>query len=220
MRRTDVEFNLNLEVIDPINLTAAATWVVAGQSSVHPCSGGCRPGIFFDGPLNAAVCIRWVLDRRSGGSRFYWIKQSPPHRVPIIVICIDQFWRYFWRRFSRILVPRYILQYPPTPLSPMCVCINVIYPCQMSSHSETLRRVLMSACQGNGKGQPGDGGRRRERPGGYGVDAGRLHILLSITPLSSTPAPRLTQQQQQHACHLVESGYGRATSARLPACRI
>jgi len=54
---------------------------------------------------------------------------------------------------------------------------------------------------------------------------GRLHILVSITPLSSTPPPHLTQkQQQQHACccwvrwgggeggcNLVESGYRRAT---------
>jgi len=31
--RTDAEFNLNSEVMDPINLTAEATCVVAGQSS-------------------------------------------------------------------------------------------------------------------------------------------------------------------------------------------
>jgi len=49
--RTDTEFNLNSEVIDPINLTASATWVVAGQSYDHPCSGGRCPGIFSDGPI-------------------------------------------------------------------------------------------------------------------------------------------------------------------------
>jgi len=79
--KADVEFNLNSEVMDPINLTAAATWVVARQSSNHPCSGGRHPGIFSDGPSNAAVCIRRVLDRRSGGGRFYCIEQSPLHHA-------------------------------------------------------------------------------------------------------------------------------------------
>jgi len=65
--------------VDPINLTAAATCVVAGQSSNHQCSGGRHPGIFSDGPSNATVCIRWVLDRRSG--RFYWIEQPSLHRA-------------------------------------------------------------------------------------------------------------------------------------------
>ena len=65
--------------MDPINLTATATWVVAGQSSNHPCSGGRHPGIFSDGPSNTTVCIRWVLDRRSG--RFYWTEQSPLHHA-------------------------------------------------------------------------------------------------------------------------------------------
>jgi len=67
--------------MNPINLAAAAMWVVAGQSSDHPCSGGRRLGIFFDGLSNATVCIRWVLDRRSGGGRFYWMEQSPPHHA-------------------------------------------------------------------------------------------------------------------------------------------
>ena len=79
--KADVEFNLNSEVMDPINLTAAATWVVAQQSSDHPCSGGRRLGIFSDSPQNATVSIRWVLDRRSGGGRFYWIEQSPLHHA-------------------------------------------------------------------------------------------------------------------------------------------
>ena len=72
---------LNSKVMDPVNLTAMATWVVAGQSSDHPCSSGRRPGIFSGGPLNATVCIRWVLDRQSGGRHFYWIEQSPPHHA-------------------------------------------------------------------------------------------------------------------------------------------
>jgi len=55
--RTDAEFNLNSEVMDPINLMAAAMSVVAGQSSDHPCSGGRRPDIFSDGPSNATVSI-------------------------------------------------------------------------------------------------------------------------------------------------------------------
>ena len=76
MGRTDAEFNLNSEVMDD-NFTAAAMWVVAGQSSDHPCSGSCRPGIFSDGPSNATVRIRQVLDRRRGGGRFYCIEQSP-----------------------------------------------------------------------------------------------------------------------------------------------
>jgi len=79
--RTDAEFNLNSEVMDPINLRAAATLVVAGQSSDHPCSGGRRPGIFSDGPSNATVCIRWVLDRQSAGGSFHWIEQSPSHHT-------------------------------------------------------------------------------------------------------------------------------------------
>jgi len=59
---------------EPAHTSAVVTSAVAD----HPCSGGRRPGIFSDGPSNATVCIRWVLDRRSGGGRFYWIKQSPP----------------------------------------------------------------------------------------------------------------------------------------------
>jgi len=91
-------------------------------------------------------------------------KDLTPFRAPIVVICKGLFSRYFWRLFLRFLVPRY-LQYPPTPLSLLpCVCV---YPCQMLSHSETFHHVLMSACQGNGKGQAGDGGSRRGRPGGY-----------------------------------------------------
>jgi len=72
---------LNSKVMDLINLTAIATWVVAGQSSDHPCNGGRRPGIVSEGPLNATVCIRWVLDCQSGGGHFYWIEQSPPHHT-------------------------------------------------------------------------------------------------------------------------------------------
>jgi len=60
---------------------AMVTWVVAGQSSDHPCSSGHRLGIFSGIPSNATVCIRWVLDSQSGGGRFYWIEQSHPHHA-------------------------------------------------------------------------------------------------------------------------------------------
>jgi len=48
-------------------------------------------------------------------------------RAPIVDICRDQFLRYFWRCFSRFLVPRYLLQYPPTPPIP------VLYNCYWSA---------------------------------------------------------------------------------------
>jgi len=68
-------------------------------------------------------------------------------------------------------VPRCLLQYPSSHLSlPVHVCINVIYPRQTLSHNETLHRVLMSACQGDGKGQAGDGG------GGEGNWEGRTRV--------------------------------------------
>ena len=85
MGRTDAEFTVNSKVMDPVNLTAAATWVVAGQFSDHPCSGGRRLGIFSDGPSNATVCIRWVLDCQSGGGRF--LTESSSH--PRITLCSD-----------------------------------------------------------------------------------------------------------------------------------
>jgi len=78
--RTDDEFNLNSEMMDAVSLTAAATWVVAGQSSDHPCSGGHRLGIFSDGLSNATVCIR-CRSGLSGGGHFYWIEQSPLHHA-------------------------------------------------------------------------------------------------------------------------------------------
>jgi len=52
----------------------------------------------------------------------------------------------------------------------MPVWINVIYPRQTLSHSEILHSVLMSACQGDGKGQAGDGG------GGEGGREGTMRV--------------------------------------------
>ena len=61
----------------------------------------------------------------------------------------------------------------------MRVCINVIYPRQTSSHSETSHCVLMSACQGDVV-RPAMGG------GGEGGWEGTTRVDISVVAVSET----------------------------------